>query len=119
MGSAPFDDEGVATRDRELVADGVLTGYILSSYSARKLGTTTGNAKVLTNLIVAPTLTGGMDALLARLGTGLMITRAHGPGHQHGDGRLFAGSRGVLGSRTAPFSIRWRRSPSPEICATC
>ena len=45
MGSAPFDDEGVATRDRELIVDGVLTGYILSSYSARKLGMqTTGNA---------------------------------------------------------------------------
>src|SRR5271156_5885006 len=44
-GSAPFDDEGVATYDRELVTDGVLTGYILSSYSARKLGLkTTGNA---------------------------------------------------------------------------
>ncbi len=38
MASAPFDEEGVATRDRELIADGVLTGYILSSYSARKLG---------------------------------------------------------------------------------
>ena len=52
MGSAPFDDEGVATRDRELVADGVLTGYILSSYSARKLGLkTTGNAGGAHNLV--------------------------------------------------------------------
>ena len=52
MGSAPFDDEGVATRDRELIADGVLTGYILSSYSARKLGLkTTGNAGGAHNLI--------------------------------------------------------------------
>ena len=56
MGSAPFDDEGVATRDRDLVADGVLTGYILSSYSARKLGLkTTGNAGGPHNLLVAPT----------------------------------------------------------------
>ncbi len=61
MGSAPFDDEGVATRDRELIADGVLTGYILSSYSARKLGLqTTGNAGGSHNLIVAPTLAGGL-----------------------------------------------------------
>src|SRR5271154_3699248 len=53
MGSAPFDDEGVSTRDRELVADGVLTGYILSSYSARKLGLkTTGNAGGAHNLLV-------------------------------------------------------------------
>src|SRR6202022_4396729 len=70
MGSAPFDDEGVATQDRELVADGILTGYILSSYSARKLGlSTTGNAGGTNNLLVAPTLAGGADALLAQLGT--------------------------------------------------
>ncbi len=54
MGSAPFDEEGVATRERELIADGVLTGYILSSYSARKLGLkTTGNAGGAHNLVVA------------------------------------------------------------------
>ena len=81
MGSAPFDDEGVATRDRELIADGVLTGYILSSYSARKLGlTTTGNAGGAHNLIVAPNLAGGLDAVLARLGTGLMVTELMGQG---------------------------------------
>ncbi|HMH88668.1 MAG TPA: metalloprotease PmbA [Steroidobacteraceae bacterium] len=81
MASAPFDDEGVATRDRELVAAGVLTGYILSSYSARKLGLkTTGNAGGSHNLIVAPTLTGGMPAMLARLGTGLLLTELMGQG---------------------------------------
>jgi len=81
MGSAPFDDEGVATHDRELIADGILTGYILSSYSARKLGlATTGNAGGAHNLLVAPTLTGGMDALLARLGTGLLVTELMGQG---------------------------------------
>jgi PmbA protein len=81
MASAPFDDEGVATRDRELVAAGVLTGYILSSYSARKLGLqTTGNAGGSHNLIVAPTLTGGVPAMLARLGTGLLLTELMGQG---------------------------------------
>jgi PmbA protein len=81
MGSAPFDDEGVETRDRELVADGVLTGYILSSYSARKLGLqTTGNAGGAHNLIVAPNLAGGMDVLLSRLGTGLLVTELRGQG---------------------------------------
>ncbi len=80
-GSAPFDEEGVATLDRELVADGVLTGYILSSYSARKLGLkTTGNAGGAHNLLVAPTLTGGMDAMLSRLGTGLLVTELMGQG---------------------------------------
>ena len=80
-GSAPFDEEGVATRDRELVADGVLTGYILSSYSARKLGLqTTGNAGGAHNLLVAPTLAGGMDAMLSRLGTGMLVTELMGQG---------------------------------------
>ena len=81
MGSAPFDDEGVATHDRELIADGVLMGYILSSYSARKLGLqTTGNAGGSHNLIVAPTLAGGLPALLSRLGTGLLLTELMGQG---------------------------------------
>src|SRR5450631_4719846 len=81
MGSAPFDDEGVATRDRELIADGILTGYILSSYSARKLGLqTTGNAGGSHNLLVAPTLAGGVPALLARLGTGLLLNELMGQG---------------------------------------
>ena len=81
MGSAPFDEEGVATRDRELVADGILTGYILSSYSARKLGLkTTGNAGGAHNLVVAPNLPGGQDAILARLGTGLLVTELMGQG---------------------------------------
>ena len=81
MGSAAFDDEGVATRDRELIADGVLTGYILSSYSARKLGLqTTGNAGGAHNLIVRPNLAGGFEAMLSRLGTGLMVTELMGQG---------------------------------------
>ena len=81
MGSAPFDDEGVATVDRELIADGVLTGYILSSYSARKLGLkTTGNAGGAHNLLVAPTQQGGLSALIARLGTGLLVTELMGQG---------------------------------------
>jgi PmbA protein len=81
MGSAPFDDEGVATQDRELVADGVLTGYILSSYSARKLGLkTTGNAGGAHNLLVAPNLTGGMQAMMSQLGEGLLVTELMGQG---------------------------------------
>src|ERR1700735_1373413 len=81
MGSAPFDDEGVATRDRELVANGVLTGYVLSSYSARRLGlTTTGNAGGVHNLVVAPNAAGGLPAMLARLGDGLFVTELMGQG---------------------------------------
>jgi PmbA protein len=81
MGSAPFDDEGVATADRELVVDGVLTGYILSSYSARKLGLkTTGNAGGAHNLLVAPNQSGGKEAMLSRLGEGLLVTELMGQG---------------------------------------
>ena len=81
MGSAPFDDEGVATRDRELIADGVLTGYILSSYSARKLNLqTTGNAGGAHNLLVASSADGGLGGMLKRLGTGLLVTELMGQG---------------------------------------
>jgi PmbA protein len=81
MGSAPFDEEGVATCERELIADGVLTGYILSSYSARKLGLkTTGNAGGTHNLVVAPNTSGGLPAMLERLGTGLYVTELMGQG---------------------------------------
>jgi PmbA protein len=81
MGSAPFDEEGVATLDRELVSDGVLSGYILSSYSARRLGLkTTGNAGGAHNLVVAPNTAGGARAMLARLGEGLLVTELMGQG---------------------------------------
>lgn len=57
LGSAPYDSEGVATRARTLVSEGVLQGYVLSSYSARRLGLeTTGNAGGVHNLIVRPTV---------------------------------------------------------------
>src|SRR5271170_13742 len=79
VGSAPFDDEGVATRDRELIVDGILTGYILSSYSARKLGLqSTGNAGGAHNLLVAPNAAGGARGMLERLGTGLLLTELMG-----------------------------------------
>ncbi len=80
MGSTPFDAEGVATQDRELVRDGVLQGYVLSAYSARKLGLqTTGNAGGTHNLLLSH---GGEDqaALLRRMGTGLLVTELMGQG---------------------------------------
>lgn len=80
LGSAPFDSEGVATRDREIVADGVLTGYVLSSYSARKLGLkTTGNAGGVHNLLVQ----GGeqdLPGLMKTMGSGLFVTELMGHG---------------------------------------
>lgn len=80
LGSAPFDNEGVATRDRDLIRDGVLQGYVLDSYSARKLGMqTTGNAGGVHNLTVEP---GGHDlaGLLRQMGTGLLVTELMGQG---------------------------------------
>ena len=80
LGSAPFDSEGVVTRDRELVQDGVLTGYILSTYSARKLGLkTTGNAGGVHNLFVKSGRE-DFDALLRRMGKGLLVTELMGQG---------------------------------------
>ena len=79
-GSAPFDNEGVATVARDVVSGGVLNGYFLGSYSARKLGmATTGNAGGSHNLIVAPGAD-DLDALVARLPRGLLITEQLGQG---------------------------------------
>ena len=82
LASSPFDDEGVATHDRELVSAGVLQGYVLGSYSARKLGLkTTGNAGGVHNLIVASKSAAlPLAELLARLRTGLLITELMGQG---------------------------------------
>ena len=82
LGSSPFDGEGVATRDRDLVRDGVLQGYVLGSYSARKLGLkTTGNAGGTHNLLVGSGRGGmGVDALMRELGTGLLVTELMGQG---------------------------------------
>jgi PmbA protein len=102
MGSAPFDDEGVATHDRELVADGVLNGYILSSYSARKLGLkTTGNAGGAHNLLVEPSLAGGAAAMLKQLGTGLMVTELMGQGVNTVTGDYSRGATGFWVERGA------------------
>ena len=78
--SSMFDDEGVATQSRLLVDQGIINGYLLSSYSARKLGMqTTGNAGGAHNLIVK---TGNQDLteLLKTMGKGLLVTELLGHG---------------------------------------
>lgn len=80
LASAPFDAEGVATRTRAVVSDGVLEGYFLNSYSARKLGTqSTGSAGGNHNLIVRP---GRRDfrAMLREMNRGLLVTELLGQG---------------------------------------
>jgi len=80
VASSPFDSEGVATKSRKLVENGVLQGYVLSSYSARKLGMqTTGNAGGSHNLIVQHTHHSFAD-LLKLMGTGLFVTEVLGQG---------------------------------------
>lgn len=80
LGSAPFDAEGVATHDRDLVTNGILQGYILGSYSARKLGMkSTGNSGGAHNMLVK---TDNLDfpALLKKMGKGFLVTELLGQG---------------------------------------
>ncbi len=80
FGSAPFDFEGVKSKARNLIKDGILEGYLLSSYSARRLGMkTTGNAGGAHNIFIAP---GEQDfpMLLKTMGTGLLVTGLMGQG---------------------------------------
>ena len=80
VASSPFDSEGVATHARQLVENGVLQGYMLSSYSARKLGMqSTGNAGGSHNLIVQSTGQNFAE-LLQLMGTGLLVTEVLGHG---------------------------------------
>ncbi|MCQ9379578.1 metalloprotease PmbA [Methyloversatilis sp. XJ19-49] len=94
MGSGMFDDDGVATRDREIVQDGVLNGYFLSTYSARKLGMqTTGNAGGSHNLIVRP----GTRSLVDMIGSikrGLLVTELLGHGVNYVTGDYSRGAAG-------------------------
>lgn len=106
LGSAPFDAEGVTTRDRDLVRDGTLQGYILGSYSARKLGLrTTGNAGGTHNLLVE-SAGGGVpiDNLMKQLGTGLLVTELMGQGVNGVTGDY---SRGASGFWVENGAIAW------------
>ncbi len=80
LGSAAFDGEGVATKAKDLVCDGILRSYILSSYSARKLGMqTTGNAGGVRNLAIEPGAL-DLDDLLKEMDSGLLVTEMMGHG---------------------------------------
>jgi len=98
VGSAPFDEEGVKTVRRKVIKDGVLQGYFLSSYSARKLGMqTTGNAGGSHNLeIVSKDTRRGDDfeGMLRKLGTGLLVTELMGQGVNYVTGDYSRGASG-------------------------
>ena len=81
LASTPFDSEGVRTQDLEIIQDGVLQTYLLTSYSGRKMGMqSTGHAGGIHNWLVKPNLTGGLTELLRQMGTGLLVTDVMGQG---------------------------------------
>jgi PmbA protein len=95
LASTPFDDEGVATQAREVVKDGVVQGYFLGTYSARKLGLkSTGNAGGNHNLELGDT---GADfaGMLKALGTGLLVTELMGSGVNAVTGDYSRGAAGL------------------------
>jgi PmbA protein len=97
-GSSPFDDEGVRVRARSVVEAGVVQGYFLGSYSARKLGMkTTGNAGGSHNLTLVSRKTrpaDDLEAMLRRMGTGLLVTELMGSGVNYVTGDYSRGAAG-------------------------
>ena len=97
LASSPFDDDGVATQDRTVVAGGVLQGYFLSTYTARKLGMpTTGNAGGSHNLLIAPSPDAPADfaGMIKQMGTGLLVTELLGHGINYVTGDYSRGAAG-------------------------
>ncbi|NHZ37700.1 metalloprotease PmbA [Massilia rubra] len=98
VGSAPFDEEGVRTVRRDVVKDGVVQGYFLSSYSARKLGMkTTGNAGGSHNLTMSSTQTKRGDdfaGMIKKMGRGLLVTELMGQGTNYVTGDYSRGASG-------------------------
>jgi PmbA protein len=98
VGSSPFDEEGVKTVRRDVVKDGIVQGYFLSTYSARKLGMkTTGNAGGSHNLKILSDLTRPEDdfrEMLRKLGTGLLVTDLMGQGVNYVTGDYSRGASG-------------------------
>ncbi|MBT9522502.1 MAG: metalloprotease PmbA [Dechloromonas sp.] len=94
LGSASFDSDGVATRDRDLVSNGILQGYFLSTYTARKLGMqTTANAGGSHNLVIEPGEL-GLEGLMAKMGRGLLVTELLGHGINYVTGDYSRGAAG-------------------------
>lgn len=98
LASSAFDSEGVATHDRDIIVDGALQTYLLTSYSARKLGlTTTGHAGGIHNWLVSSKIKGqgsDFDGMLKTLGTGLLVTELMGQGVNVVNGDYSRGAAG-------------------------
>ena len=75
LASSAFDSEGVRTQNREIITDGILQTYLMTSYSGRKMGLpSTGHAGGIHNWLVKSNRNGGLNTLLAEMGTGLLVT---------------------------------------------
>jgi len=97
IASAAFDEEGVATQERVLVDEGVLQGYLLSTYSARRLGlTSTGNAGGIFNLVARPTTDKDLFGMARDMGDGLLVTELMGQGVNTVTGDYSRGAAGFL-----------------------
>jgi len=95
LGSAAFDAEGVATANRDIVRDGVLQGYVLDSYAARRLGmTTTANAGGVHNLTVDSSCEYGLDELVQQMDKGIIVTETMGMGVNIVNGDYSQGAAG-------------------------
>ncbi len=96
LASSAFDSEGVSTHDREIISQGVLQSYLLTSYSARKLGlTSTGHAGGIHNWLVnAQGHDGNFETMLKTLGTGLLVTELMGQGVNVVNGDYSRGAAG-------------------------
>ena len=81
LASTPFDSEGVRTQDMEIIRNGILQTYLLTSYSGRKLGMqSTGHAGGIHNWLVKPNSYGKLTALLRQMNRGLLVTEVMGQG---------------------------------------
>ena len=104
LGSAPFDNEGVATRANDIVSDGVLQRYVLDSYAACKLGmVTTANAGGTHNVYVKNQDI-SFTELLEGMGDGLLVTELMGQGVNPVTGDY---SRGASGFRIEKGEITY------------
>lgn len=94
LGSSAYDSEGVTTQTRDIVSDGILRGYVLSTYSARKLGLqSTGNAGGVHNLTITPGKN-DFQAMLKLMDTGLLVTELIGQGVNMINGNYSRGAAG-------------------------
>lgn len=95
LASSAFDSEGVVTQDREIIVDGVLQTYLMTSYSGRKMGLkSTGHAGGIHNWLVKPNRSGGLNTLLKEMGTGLLVTEMLGSAINSVTGEYSRGAAG-------------------------